>query len=282
MGIGDVSWPANDAGVNHGWGDMRLHPRDMAKFGFLYLNDGWWNGERRLPAGWVESATTPHIAAGTLNDSYGYQWWIDNTTYSALGFGGQYIIVSPSIDTVAVFTSGLPGSEFEVPRDLFDRYVVGAIVGDDPLPINEPANESMSRLVASAAAPPLPVEPAANPPALTEMAEQRWTFEPNAGAFAWFEFEFGNGQARLQLEDVDGPIDVLVGLDGVPLVSEAWGNPWALTGEWIDDDRFLITWQIIGRAARGTFEFAFDEDGVEMVFNVVTTGSTTRAVALPN
>lgn len=280
LGIGDVFWPANDDGVNHGWGDMRLHPGDMAKFGFLYLNDGWWNGERRLPAGWVGSATTPHITAGTLNDWYGYQWWIDNTTYSALGFGGQYIIVSPSIDTVAVFTSGLSGSEFEVPRDLFDRYVVGAIVGDDPLPINESANERIRELVAAAAAAPVPVAPDANPPAATELAEQRWTFEPNDGAFAWFEFEFGIDEARLQLEDVDGPIDVLVGLDGVPRISDTWGHPWAFTGQWVDDNTFLVSWQSVGGAGRGTFEFVFNEDGVAMVFNSATSGSTARAIAL--
>lgn len=279
LGIDDVSWPANAAGVNHGWGDMRLRPRDMAKFGFLYLNDGWWDGEQLLPEGWVKHATTAHINAGTLNDSYGYQWWIDESTYSALGFGGQYIIVAPSIDTVAVFTSGLPGDEFEVPRDLFDRYVVEAIVGEDPLPIDETANERTHELIAAAAVAPMPVAPDADSPAAIELAEQRWTFEPNDGAFAWFEFEFGIDEARMQLEDVDGPIDVLVGLDGVPRISDTWGHPWAFTGSWVDADTFLIEWQSVGGAGRGTFEFVFNEEGVVMVFESATSGSTARAVA---
>jgi len=38
MGISEVSWPESPQGINIGWGEMRLSPRDMAKFGFLYLN----------------------------------------------------------------------------------------------------------------------------------------------------------------------------------------------------------------------------------------------------
>jgi len=30
LGIHDVSWPADPRGNNHGWGDLQLHPRDMA------------------------------------------------------------------------------------------------------------------------------------------------------------------------------------------------------------------------------------------------------------
>ena len=275
LGISAVSWPENTAGVNHGWGDMRLRPHDMAKFGFLYLNDGWWDGEQRLPQGWVEEATSPHISAGTLNDSYGYQWWVDDTAYSALGFGGQYIIVAPSL-----FTSGLSGADFSVPRQLFDQYVARAVVGSGPLPDNEVANARISALVDAAAAPPAPVSPPPAPATAAAISGRRYMFEPNDGDFAWFEIEFGGEEARLKLEDRDGPIDVQIGLDGVPRVSDAWGNPWALAGQWVDQATLLIDWQIIGRAARGTFEFAFGDSGVVMDFKVATTGTTTKAISV--
>ena len=58
----------------------------MAKFGYLFLHCGEWDGEQVVPRGWVEEATSEQIDAGTLLDGYGYQWWAsDDGYYSAIG-----------------------------------------------------------------------------------------------------------------------------------------------------------------------------------------------------
>ncbi|MDP1824130.1 MAG: serine hydrolase [Archangium sp.] len=100
-------------------------PRDFAKFGFLFLNDGCWNGQRLLPEGWVASSTTPSdvfTATAPENEDTpsGYSWWLNrpspernkplpwpdvpNDTYAALGHWGQRIIVVPSEDVIVVRT----------------------------------------------------------------------------------------------------------------------------------------------------------------------------------
>ncbi len=99
-------------------------PRDFAKFGYLMLNDGCWDGERILPDGWVATSTTPSEAfpsAGPEEDTAsGYMWWLNAPvaklnnarpwkdappdTYAALGHWGQRIIVIPSEDVVIVRT----------------------------------------------------------------------------------------------------------------------------------------------------------------------------------
>ena len=64
MGIVPGDWPRDRTGLNHGWGDLRLRPRDMAKLGLLMLHDGVWNGQRLLPKGWVAMATRSLGPAG--------------------------------------------------------------------------------------------------------------------------------------------------------------------------------------------------------------------------
>lgn len=100
-------------------------PRDFAKFGYLYLNDGCWNGQRILPEGWVASSTAPSdvfvgYAAETEKEPSGYMWWLNRAVpeknnplpwadvpgdaYAAIGHWGQFIIVVPSEDIVVVRT----------------------------------------------------------------------------------------------------------------------------------------------------------------------------------
>jgi CubicO group peptidase (beta-lactamase class C family) len=45
LGITDVVWGTDAAGIAVGGSDLRLTPRDMARFGYLYLKDGVWEGQ---------------------------------------------------------------------------------------------------------------------------------------------------------------------------------------------------------------------------------------------
>ncbi|MBN2336823.1 serine hydrolase, partial [Candidatus Bathyarchaeota archaeon] len=77
LGITNYEWAADDAGRNWGYSSLYLRPRDMAKIGYLFLNDGEWDGEQLVSEGWVREATRHRIDAN-LRDGYGYQWWVDD------------------------------------------------------------------------------------------------------------------------------------------------------------------------------------------------------------
>jgi len=91
-------------------------PRDWARFGLLFLQDGLWQGERILPEGWVKYSTTP--TPGATRGEYGAHFWLNAGTkgeptdrrwpraprdaYAALGFQEQKVIVIPSRKLVLV------------------------------------------------------------------------------------------------------------------------------------------------------------------------------------
>ena len=113
--------------------------RDLARFGLLHLNDGVWNGERVLPAGWVIYVTTagpaqpPPGRTGEQGPGYGAQWWLfgeaqglPEDAYAAQGNRGQYVMVIPSRRLVVV-RRGFDGAGEQFDIDRFTGDVLKAL-----------------------------------------------------------------------------------------------------------------------------------------------------------
>lgn len=99
-------------------------PRDWARFGLLFLNDGMFNGERILPEGWAEYSSTP--CEGAKMGEYGAQFWLNAGSktdvanryypdvpadlYWADGYEGQNVFILPSKDLVVVKLSQSSGN----------------------------------------------------------------------------------------------------------------------------------------------------------------------------
>jgi CubicO group peptidase (beta-lactamase class C family) len=147
LGISDVSWPSNPQGITAGHSDLRMRPHDMAKIGYLYLNDGLWDGKRIISSQWIKASTRSHIAA-TLTPGYGYQWWIVNPgVYTAVGHKGQFIIVVIEKNMVAVFTSDLSPEDSYSPLGLLTSYIIPAVKSDEPLPENPKGEKALKSLI---------------------------------------------------------------------------------------------------------------------------------------
>ena len=108
LNISNIQWELSGNGIpNGGWG-LEITPRDMAKFGYLYLNQGYWDGQQIVPSEWVRVSTQEGIATGEGVD-YAYQWWVYSTPnlYAAQGLRGQKIYVIPDLELVIVFTADM-------------------------------------------------------------------------------------------------------------------------------------------------------------------------------
>lgn len=131
LGITNVSWghTSNKEIIPSG---KRLYmtSRDLAKIGQLILNNGKWKKKQLVSERWIEESTTPKTKITGID--YGYFWW--NIPFvvngkvmvfkAATGNGGQYIMVLPERDMVAIFTGGAYNSEedkipFAIVKDIF-------------------------------------------------------------------------------------------------------------------------------------------------------------------
>lgn len=120
----------------------------MAKIGYLYLKGGRWDGEQIVPSGWVRASTSKSISA-TLEDGYGYQWWVnDSGMYLALGYRGQFIFVIPEMEMVVVFTSSLEDTDFYVPQTLLNEFIKSAAISSNTLPDNPEGFALLESLIA--------------------------------------------------------------------------------------------------------------------------------------
>jgi CubicO group peptidase (beta-lactamase class C family) len=147
LGI-EAEWDTDGSGNVETYQNVRASCRDHAKFGYLYLRRGCWDGERIVQEDWVDVATS---TSQDLNRGYGYLFWImgqeptltsvnfdevegglqpfaPDGTYAARGLGGQLIEVVPEYDMVIVRGGVAPMDDPELitdPLALIDALVNG-------------------------------------------------------------------------------------------------------------------------------------------------------------
>lgn len=121
MGITDVEWMGDLAGMPSAASGLRMRARDLAKFGSLYLHGGKWNGTQVLPSDWVDLSTRRHFrfrprtgadAGGQFG--YAYFWWYSCypspaglvEARAAVGNGQQRVFVLPELNMVITILAG--------------------------------------------------------------------------------------------------------------------------------------------------------------------------------
>ncbi len=110
-------WDRDPQGIYFGGNNMYFIPRDMVRFGQLYLDGGQAGGTQIVPRAWVEESIRPFYSGfkawGVLQSpGYGYHWWCGtlsgHTIFFALGHGGQYIVMVPDLQLIVVTTANPP------------------------------------------------------------------------------------------------------------------------------------------------------------------------------
>jgi CubicO group peptidase (beta-lactamase class C family) len=109
-------WITDHQGYNNGGAGLSLTPRDMIKIGNLILNRGNHQRKRVVSSTWIDQSTETHILtndAVPYGSGYGYGWWTghaqEREIVFAMGWGGQFIVIVPSVELVVVATNEWQG-----------------------------------------------------------------------------------------------------------------------------------------------------------------------------
>lgn len=280
LGIGPIPeerWPSDPQGVSIGGYGLSLTPTEMAKLGYLYLNQGQWDGKTVVPARWIATATSSHANRGDKKE-YGYLWWIDaqKQWYAALGRAGQHIFVYPDQNVVVVFTSDLPytnDADLIPLQKLLDQYILPAVRSDQPLPAN---SQALARLEAGmqVLSQPKPMAPQSLPKIATQISGKTYTLEENP--FGWhsliFTFEEGASEAKVT---IDGMRQLKFGLDNLYRMSSQDNNPFpeALRGRWESQDTFVLEDILLGQSPRINSRIQFSEDNLRIHWEELSSGT---------
>ena len=240
-----------------------MTPHDMAKLGYLFLNEGLWDGHQLVSAEWVEAATS--------GSSYGYQWWLKPSgIYYATGVGGQEIWVMPDQEMVVVMTGASGGGGTGAWGDrLMNSHIIPLAESATPLPANPDGVATLNSRVQRVAASPQPESVPPLPEIAQRVNEQTYVMDSNPVGIQSFSLAFPEeAEAVLNLRFIDGnQIKWLIGLDNLLRFSPGLnGLRSGAKGRWESDNVFIVYREEIGdsRPREEQISATFEENQVEL------------------
>ncbi len=134
LGIKNFAWQEDVSGLPKSAAGSSMRSRDMIKWGMLLMDDGKWNEEQLIPSEFIKNATAK-LHTNNQGSSYGFFWWRHDMTVgkkkidciSGRGAGGQFILMFPKLDLIAVITShnkGMGATLKTFPQEVLRHFIV--------------------------------------------------------------------------------------------------------------------------------------------------------------
>ena len=130
LGIRSACFEPDMSGTPVGSSYLYVTARDYARFGQLYLDDGFVGPTRILPEGWVSYTATP---ASDSQGGYGAFFWLNQNKkcpdapedmFSCQGHDGQEIYIIPSRDLVVVVLGYSPKPDHVIDFNALLRDII--------------------------------------------------------------------------------------------------------------------------------------------------------------
>jgi CubicO group peptidase (beta-lactamase class C family) len=132
LGIEKYFWKRTPTGLADTEGGLYLRAHDLARIAYMFLKYGAWEGKQIVTTQWVKESVAPAVALSGGGVKYGFKWWLypysskdSRLVWAGSGFGGQFPIIIPDYDLIAVATGWnvLNGKKSLSHRIVIDRLL---------------------------------------------------------------------------------------------------------------------------------------------------------------
>jgi len=286
LGIDGMYWETCPKGINTGGWGLHVKTAGLAHLGQLYLQKGMWNGNRILPADWVEAATSKQIQQPKNPKSnpdwvqgYGYQFWrCRHGLYRGDGAFGQFTIVLPEQDAVIAMTGESPRMQDEL--DLVYQHLLPAL-GNQRAAGNSKLAASLRKKLKNLAVE-LPAGKASSP-LIKRINGKQFEFPENKLGVESILFRFKNDSCRITINSNSGKQSVTCGHgdwqfgsaaipDAPPRIiaggapKHGTPAPIAATGAWPDHNTYVMHWRYYETPHHDTVTCRFDDQKITVSF----------------
>jgi len=271
--VSEQDWASDPQGITNGIAGLYLTPRDLAKYGFLYLNNGKWEGRQIISSNWVRDSTDEHAYIGNddyvggLDRRFGYLWSIfpDQKYYGYLGRAGQELFILPRENMVIVFTGALRVDEEGTLLNLVNDYIIPSVRSKNTISPNEKTDSKLEFFIQEAQGTEQPVPTL--PQTASDISGKTYMLEANFLSWLDMTFDFEPGKDEAILRMTNSP-NLTIGLDNRYRLTEMPnGRPIGLRGQWVELNVFYLDYIIFGEFIRSEAWIQFEGDEIKININ---------------
>ena len=108
LGISEYYWKETPKGEIDTEGGLYLSSHDLAKIGWLMMNEGVWNNQQIVSKHWISQSIAPSVQVNE-HLGYGFQWWVPRfengktIIFAGNGYGGQFLMMVPEKSLLVLF-----------------------------------------------------------------------------------------------------------------------------------------------------------------------------------
>jgi CubicO group peptidase (beta-lactamase class C family) len=282
LGIRNASWQESPQGITAGGIGLSLTTEDVARFGQLYLQKGFWQGKQILSEAWISEATRFQIrndrgGPPDWSQGYGYQFWRSrHNAYRADGVFGQFCIIMPEQAAVLAMTGGIDFLDSQKPLDLVWELLLPAM-GEGPLSEDPGSRRHLSEKLSSLSLP--LVQDKNDSPVARQISGRTYQVDSNVLNIQTITLDFTASGCIVSLETSAGTETLSCGL-GVWQQGQDTGlfkqpgifdrTAVAASGAWTSDDCFTMVVRLYQTSFYHTlvYHFVGDELLIEISINV--------------